>query len=190
MKKFFGIILGLVAISAYANNHQTVSQSARELDKAYQENNYERFFELFPSSFRIFMDYYGYTDKPMPLYSQGLNHVNYLFSNGLKIDEKHLKKLFAIAKNAVWEADAPNYFQNNLSDLILKYPQEMVSFLDKQDKKEIEHFWYFVVYALYPNALDNIAHYQRIRNRIYPYSKEQSKIIEIAYKTVLEDDQE
>ena len=31
-----------------------------------------------------------------------------------KIDKKYLNKLFAIAKDAVWEADAPNYFQNNL----------------------------------------------------------------------------
>ena len=126
----------------------------------------------------------------MPLYSQGLDHVNYLFSDSLKIDEKYLNKLFAIAKDAVWEADAPNYFQNNLRDLILKYSQEIVSFLNKQDKKEIERFWYFVVYSLYPKELDNIAHYLKIRERIYPHSKEQSKIIEFAYKKVLEDDWE
>lgn len=188
MKKLLGFILGLMIITAFANNHQTISQSAKELDKAYQEKNYELFFELFPSSFKIFMDYYGYTDKPMPLYYQSLDHVNYLFSDGLEIDEMHLNKLFAIAKDAVWEADAPNYFQNNLSDLILKYPHEMVSFLDKQDEKEIEHFWCFVVYGLYPKALDNIAHYQKLRDRIYPYSKEQSIIIEIAYKKLVDNE--
>lgn len=190
MKRLLGIILGLMAITVFASNQQTVSQSAKELDKAYQERNYELFFELFPSSFKTFIDYYGYTDKPMPLYSQGLDHVNYLFSDSLKIDEKYLNKLFAIAKDAVWEADAPNYFQNNLRDLILKYSQEIVSFLNKQDKKEIERFWYFVVYSLYPKELDNIAHYLKIRERIYPHSKEQSKIIEFAYKKVLEDDWE
>lgn len=73
---------------------------------------------------------------------------------------------------------------------ILKYSQEIVSFLNKQDKKEIERFWYFVVYSLYPKELDNIAHYLKIRERIYPHSKEQSKIIEFAYKKVLEDDWE
>ena len=85
-----------MAITVFASNQQTVSQSAKELDKAYQERNYELFFELFPSSFKTFIDYYGYTDKSMPLYSQGLDHVNYLFSDSLKIDEKYLNKLFAI----------------------------------------------------------------------------------------------
>ena len=116
MKRLLGIILGLMAITVFASNQQTVSQSAKELDKAYQERNYELFFELFPSSFKTFIDYYGYTDKPMPLYSQGLNHVNYLFSDGLKIDENsHIGNFVEIKK--LWDDSGENRTINIYDEL-------------------------------------------------------------------------
>lgn len=146
------------------------------LKKAYNEKDYETFFYLFPNSFSEFIEYYGYIEnKPMPLYSISFEHIRYLASN--KNNEHRLiNKLFRIAKDAKWDADAPSYLRKVLTQLILAYPEDILYLLKKEDIKTVENFWYFILYYPSLGAEYDIEH-QNLYKQVYIYMDSRDKKI-------------
>ena len=145
------------------NRNDTISQ----LYSAYVNKDYDTFFALFPNTFREFLTYYGYEhDIPAPLYDWAPYHIDYLFSNFLNADRQHINKLVDIAKEASWDADAPNYLQKNLRKLILQYPVLFLDVLNEKTCKEIENFWYFILY--YPSLhSNNDLQYRKLKEQLY-----------------------
>lgn len=149
------------------NRNDTISQ----LHSAYVNKDYDTFFALFPNTFRKFLTYYGYEhDIPAPLYDCAPYHIDYLFSNHLNADRQHINKLVDIAKEASWDADAPNFLQKHLRKLILQYPVLFLDVLNEKTSKEIENFWYFILY--YPSLhSNNDLQYRKLKEQLYKSMK-------------------
>lgn len=144
------------------------------LKKAYYEKDYESFLTLFPNSFPKFLEYYGFVgDEPMPLYSVAFEHIEFLKS-GEK--SRLIGKLFDLAKNAIWDADAPNYLQKAVIELILIFPDEILSLLKEEENKIVENFWYFILY--YPSlGAEYDLGYQKRYQQLYFCISEKDKLM-------------
>ena len=151
------------------------------LRQAYEQKDYKRFFEWFPDSFCRFNDIYGYKEErtvpAMPLYDESYQHMSFLFSKQLESDSIHLSKLFAIAKTASWDADAIAYFQDGLLNLILKEPDRVAAYLQKQSKKELICFWEFILDSPFPLESDCKRYATNIYKKINAVSPIMGKMI-------------
>lgn len=145
----FLLLVNITNFEGSNESPQNKVDSIALLKQAYNERNYDTFFNLFPDSFSKFIEYYGYVgNEPMPLYPMAYEHIDYLVSNK-SCKHRLLTKLFNIAKNAIWEADAPNYLRSSIIGLVVEHPKIILSLLKNEETKIVENFWYFILY--YPS---------------------------------------
>lgn len=162
MKLLLIVIGGLVIISCHSNKDgnlnswkgvkqlpetiDTLEGKANQLSERYKKSDYPGFLNLFPNSFNEFIDLYGYDDitgKKL-LYSVYVEHLNFFFSPvGVNKTELYLK-VFNIALNGEWDADAPNLFRNKLVDLILDDADGFIKLFSTKPDNEVSSFWFFV----------------------------------------------
>lgn len=172
---------------------QNKADSMILLEQAYNKKDYDIFFRLYPNSYTKFVEYYGYIgDKPMPLYSIAFEHLKYLMSGKIR-KFKLIDKLFNIAKDGKWDADASSYLQDYMVDLIVEYPEIILSLLNENSTKEIENFWYFILYypSLHPEYdLQYQNKYKQIYNCIQNRDKQMGGIIKKTYEKIVAESNE
>lgn len=174
-------------------DHKTINQIVSDdslkvfdLKQAYDKKNYQDFFAQFPTTFQHFVNIYGFDDKTgeKPLYKLYLSHINYLFENAEKVDSVvFINKIFEIAKNGTWDADAVGLFQSNLAKNLIKNQDVFLNILSKKTEKELAGFWYFILDGPHP---DNKQNRELIENLSGMWGKtnKQIKIIETEFAKV------
>ena len=80
-----------------------------------------------------------------------------------EVDAKLINKIFCIAKDGIWNADAPSYLQEHLQQLILEYPNIFLREFEKHSNNAIQGFWYFVLYNLHPEQENYQKMYLQLR---------------------------
>lgn len=182
--KFIGLFAVLHCLDGVHSVEKACdSKSICLLEQAYRDKDYCRFFQLFPDSFSMFIEYYGFVDDtPAPLYFVAYEHLEYLMMGS--VDEKLVNKLFGIAKDGIWDADAPNYLQDHLLQLISKYPAIFIREFEKHSTADNQRFWYFVLYNSYPEQESYQKMYSRLR-MCMSANKNIVALMDVAYKKVL-----
>lgn len=167
------------------NYNNSLSLLANKL-KLYYNNDYDKFFELFPNDFTTFNSLYGYDDKKGKslLYSNYQTHIKYLFK------EKQpdlLNKCISLGINGKWEADAISAVQNFTRDLVIIYPNKTITLLEKYSENDIFSFWNFMFDGPHPDDKQNLKIYNTIHSEVEKINKEQSELIKLAYLKIKED---
>ena len=152
MKTLTTLIFVILTINV--NGQSTKSSDLKNafsnLEKENNLKNQSAYFELFPNTFDGFLEMFGFENgKAAPLYD-GYDYVQVLFQLDRISKKKQMKKWIEISIGGKWEADAVNYFQNNLQPRILKNIDLTYDLLSKRTDKEIESFFYFFFNEVHP----------------------------------------
>ena len=167
-------LMNVINFEAVSGLFQHKVDSLSLLKEAYRNRDEKTFFDLFPHSYAKFIAYYGYVEnKPMPLYHEAFEHIKFLTSSKI-CKQKLLDKMVNIAKDAKWEADAPSYLREILIHSIQECPDTILSLLKNKEMKEINNFWYFMLY--YPSLNpENDGQYTSMYEQLYRCVNERNK---------------
>ena len=174
-----------------ANNNAIMIQ----LKNAYQKQDYNTFWNIFPNNFQQFIYYYGfenYEKGNLSLYEESYKHIMYLFSDNLIKDKEHIEKLVSIAIDGYWDADASNHYQDGIQDLIIEMPDMFIDILLQYSDAELEKFWSYILDAPFPFAkgfeVDTgyKKFFQEISEKICNKSDRMNGIVKKAYKKILD----
>lgn len=157
----------------------SLSIKVGRLSVAFKENNYTVFFDQFPETFIEFIQCYGYDEEEgaSPLYNESYSHIHFLFNCPNEVNFLLVQKVVNIAIKAKWEADAVNYFQAELLNLIEKYPGLVLDELKKRSISDCAHFWHFVFDGSGKFDTQNNIRYQRLLKIVKSIDIEQSNIL-------------
>lgn len=136
--------------------NDTISFKAKKLQQlyllstavsVYESDNYkQQFFYEFPKTFKLFNELYGYDNirnKPGPLSTKALEHIN-LFNGLVNINDSiYYKKIVSIAIGGLWDEDAVGFFQEGLRSRVLTNPKLTVYILKTMNDIKIRSFWLF-----------------------------------------------
>jgi len=148
MKKItliFALSFSVVSCGIFTS--KKMDTRAKKLRQAAEQDDYATFFKMFPDTYGELEEIYGFDMEKgaKPLYDVHYEHIRYLFENKEKTAIKTFaEKLYNIAKNGVWEADAVGIFQDKLSEWIIEKPAVFVEILTTKTEGEIKGFWGFV----------------------------------------------
>ncbi|WP_321480952.1 hypothetical protein [uncultured Bacteroides sp.] len=149
------------------------------LKEAYSKNNYFVFFKEFPDTFEDFLSLYGFDDEKgaMPFYSCYDKHVRFFFDSYDLNKEKFIPKLFNLAKEGHWEADATGLLRDKISDFIKKHSKDMVEYLETKPDDEVVPFWHYVFDGSSRNNPVSDAKFNTIYKLIKAINKKQANIL-------------
>ncbi|MCM1176395.1 MAG: hypothetical protein NC335_01425 [Bacteroides sp.] len=169
----------------------TTPDKAESLKSAYRDNDTVKFWNSFPDTFSEFIELYGYnqvSDKPGVLYNDSDKHIEYLFHSCLVSDMVHFEKLYGIAKDGYWDADAANYFHNEMWKLALKYPNLWTELFESKKDEELLSFWKYVISSPHPESYNHSYFNSDIDTMkcFAAYSDRTVKILHMAYLELLE----
>ncbi|WP_321481052.1 hypothetical protein [uncultured Bacteroides sp.] len=190
MKLFFAIIISLSLFSCNGcANHKSdkvvnpiknrMEIKADLLKEAYSKHNCFVFLKEFPDTFADFLSLYGFDDEKgeMPLYSCSYEHINFFFDSYGLNKGKFIPKLFNLAKEGHWEADAAGYLRENTLNFIKKYSKDMVEYLETKPENEVAHFWHYVFDGSSRNNSANNENFDTIYKLIKAINKKQANIL-------------
>lgn len=121
------------------HNHILAAESPQELQR------YElAFFHAFPDDFATFERLYGYTDKKGALFSDGLNHVEQLFSTSDVSDTAMATKLISICMGGKWQADGISFMKYSVIRAITGNPKLYCYLLNNLGNEKAGQFWLFI----------------------------------------------
>jgi hypothetical protein len=156
-----------------------------QLKKAYEKRDYKSFFKLFPKTYYEFLNFYGYSDSlgEQPLYTLYEKHINYLFQYENSISpEIFAEKVYSIAENGLWDADAVGLFQVNLSQFIIDKPNIFIKILTTKSEKEVKSFWHFVFDGSSKNDLQNKNKFNVTYKKINSLDERQSLVLKSEFE--------
>lgn len=156
-----------------------------QLKKAYEKRDYKSFFKLFPNTYYELLNFYGYSDSlgEQPFYSLYEKHINYLFQHKNSISpEIFAEKVYSIAENGLWDADAVGLFQVNLSQFIIYKPNIFIKILTAKSEKEVKSFWHFVFDGSSKNDLQNKDKFNEIYKKINSLDERQSLVMKSEFE--------
>ncbi|RRQ49575.1 hypothetical protein DZC72_02945 [Maribacter algicola] len=119
--------------------------SIQNLYKAMEDKDEEEFLRQFPEDFQQFQSYFGWNmqdDAPHELYEHSVHYIEYLFYL-LRTNKypSYEKKIIAICKNGLWEADGINYFQHHVLEYIIQNEKYyLINELDDETSKSVLFF--------------------------------------------------
>lgn len=185
---FFYCILvsckGSTSSNKEPENKETVTKDSLEikvnqLKEFYSKNNYFGFFKSFPNTFDEFLKLYGFDDDKgeMPLYQEGEKHINFFFGSYELNKEYFVPKMFNLAKEGHWEADAPSILQNKIEEFINLNAKESVTYLATKPDEEVMRFWYFVFDGSGKYDLQNKKKFETLYKKINLFDKKQGKLL-------------
>jgi hypothetical protein len=135
----------LISNCVQGNKSNQTQESIQPVDTLLDEKEVN-FFNEFPNSFGEFQKLYGFDDnKGESIYYRSANRrIDSLFSSKKAVsDSVFVNKLIDISKDGKWDADAVNYFQQNLRTYFFVNSQVFLSMLGKEKQSNIDGFWYF-----------------------------------------------
>jgi hypothetical protein len=184
------VCLLISANNSHAQNSQALIAKSKRLKQLYNmavnssngDFAKQQFFNEFPNTFKELNDLYGYeTNKPAPLYEDGIGHIHELFNNLTNInDTLYYKKIIAIATDAHYDADAINYFHDGLQKRILDKPALALYLLRDKTEKDIINVWAF--YFDYENSSIRKDNYNALIKLMPPDNKKMIALITTGYQ--------
>lgn len=192
MKKITLAILFFTLVSFSSVKAQSFTVDTFKLNNAYRElikspNNLERqkaFFEAFPSTWKEYINLYDYVSKEgydLTMYNLAYNHVKCLAENMTLIPEsEYCSKIVCVSIGATYGADAPNYLQSLLHEVMWKKKDAMLKELSKLRKGYQMLFWQFY----WSNSVeseeveDEFNRFYKMNINTYP---KQMEIMKVAY---------
>ncbi len=170
--------------SIVQNADKTFDSRIEQLKLTFKEDDYLSFFKLFPDTYKEIITVYGFDDNTgeKPLYFEAKDHISFLFNPPKEHLTPLVKKSIGIAIEAKWDADAINYFQEELSNLVIKHPEEVLIVLKTKSDKKKADFWNFIFDGSSENDLQNNEKFYRIFEKIKPLDVEQSDILNREFK--------
>lgn len=142
--------------------------------KAKENNSKEneiKFINSFPNSFLQFQETFGYDDsqeKGMPLYKESYDYIQ-LFFKSINKNPSYNKKVFNLAINGYWNADAENFLQMNLEKYFSENPLLVCKILNEYTIEQQQSIWNFISDGIeskkeIPKYLDDI---KKCNDKIY-----------------------
>ncbi|MFV0545598.1 MAG: hypothetical protein ACK5ND_05275 [Bacteroides sp.] len=146
----------LLSCNGQNNRNQSDNSRTEKLTEAYNKKDYATFLRLFPGNFNEFQDFYGFDDVTgeKPLYTVAEKQIEYLFT-GVQNELPLIKKVIPIAIGGKWDADAVNYFQHNLINLLENHSDKVFEVLSTKSESESKQFWYFIFDSPHPDNEQN-----------------------------------
>ena len=189
------ILLSVSKSESQKKNNFIHDSIISQLKDAFAKQDYDAFFKCFPNNFQQFLECYGYENYEqgkLSLYSNSGEHIEFLFSDSLIKDKKHVGKLVSVAIDGSWDADAPAFFQIGIKDIAVNYSELLIEILMEYTDEEIEKFWSYILYEPYPHAEDfeidtgYIEFFSNIKEKICAKNERMDKIVQKAYKMILD----
>lgn len=155
IKKSYLVVVIVSAIffsRSYADSNINLS---KQLLSDYQTKNEDQFLKDFPSNYKEFINLFGFNlsnQDNKNLYEKSHDLIEFFFTikrPGVK--EEVTIKIFSIAKDAIWEADAVNHFQHGLREVIKKKPDYLCELLQGRQTLDALNFSKFYFSGLYPS---------------------------------------
>ncbi|WP_133256894.1 hypothetical protein [Hymenobacter edaphi] len=130
-------------------NNNDLNNKMVILYKSYNEKKYYIFFNNFPSNFNNLIYSYDYNARNKNnLYNLYDKHIPYFFDSyktgRVGVDEI-IKKIYPIACEGRWSADAVDLFQNCLRKMIVNETPWIIQELKKHSNDRNTKFWHFVL---------------------------------------------
>ena len=117
----------------------------------------EKFIADFPKSYADFVAVYGWNeekDEPSPLYDESEAHIT-RFYQIVEKNPKYSSKIYDIAQNGRWQADAVNIFQMKALAYIKNHKDDFCTYLKNiKDTNKIKSIYYFLIDK--PTATPNV----------------------------------
>lgn len=192
MKKNFFCAAMLLLLSKYGMA-QCFPVDTAKLNRSFWEvsklpNTLERqkaFFDAFPSNWREFIGTYQYVSEnnyELTMYSHAFEHIEALKTKVTLVEDSvYCEKLVHIAIGMPYEADAPNYFQDLLHNVMWRKMDGMLNAISKLRRGHQMQFWQF--YWSNPVKSKNLeTEYQRLLKLNSDTHPEQMKTMEIAFQ--------
>ncbi len=110
------------------------------------------YFHIFPETYEEFTAIFGYQHDSHkfikgPKYSDARHYVNTFFkllNNSSGIDSNTFyKKIIYLTQGAKWQADAVNYLQKGIKEIVYNDTHNICKVLNKEDDAVIKEFWLF-----------------------------------------------
>lgn len=161
-----------------------------KLKYAFEKKDYLGFFNIFPATYKEFVSFYGYDDikGEYPLYDMYEQHIDYLFQNKFEVQtHQFAEKIYGIAKDGVWEADAVALFHSNLSKFIIENPNIIIDILATKSDIESSNFWHFVFDGSSKHDAQNLKKYNTVYNLIKAINFKQSQILKFEFENMYEE---
>ncbi len=156
--------------------------------KAYNENDTEFIWSALPDTFHEFIELYGYDTSleiPKELYSESYRHIEFLFKSCVAPTIEHFEKLYGIAKDGHWEADAANFFHYGVWKLTLNYPLVWMKVFERKNDSELIAFWKYVISTPHPEA-SNQSYFKEYLDTLECYSSYSERIVQILHTAYME----
>jgi hypothetical protein len=156
-----------------------IDTKTEKLQRAFERNDYATFFELFPDTYSELIDFYGFDDTTgeRPLYFKAKHHIPFLFNGPKEYLRPLVKKSIKISVDGKWKADAVSCFQDELIDLIIKFPNEFLEILTTRPDKEVVDFWHFVFDGSGKYDLQNKENFEALYRKINSLNKAQGALL-------------
>lgn len=180
------VILLFIGVNAICSS--SFPSKVDMLKKAYNENDSELFWRNFPDTFHELIELYGYDTslgQPKELYSESYLHIKFLFKSCAVPDVKHFEKLYGIAKDGYWDADAANYFHEGVWKLTLSYPSIWMKVFEGKKDSELIDFWKYVISTPHPEA-SNQSYFKKYMDTLKCYASYSDSIVRILHISYLE----
>ena len=177
-------ILNVVYAIAQDNNIEV-------LNSAYSRKDWPTFANNFTYTFTEFLTVYGYDEQsgPMPLYFEGFNHIQFLFSNDRILENHYLEKLLKLTEGYQWEADGANYLSMQIESLISNYPYEISEFMNDKPNPQVKDFLKCAIATPYPEP-ENTNYYKEylaLVNLYEVHSPKIARLLETAHKELMDE---
>lgn len=154
-----------------------MSQDIKEIEKSFNNKDWEVFVNAFPDTFSELMSIYGFDEEfgPQPLYEESFDHICFLFSNDRIREPQYIDKLLKLTYGFYWEADAPTYLGCNIWKLIDEYPVLISDLLQNKSDTVIKDFLKCAIATPHPEP-ENVLYYQDFLETIELYENYSPKI--------------
>lgn len=173
VKNNSGINIISIKVDTVDNVNLTISQRVDSLEATCnlyshskssikeQNNVLKKFFLFFPDNYSLFVNIFGYKTVTVdssfyaPLYDNSDQYVELFYkSNGVVNDSLFIKKAIDISLNGRWQADAVNYFKNDLFKLIDTKRNMFYNVLKTYSIRDVNSFWTFYFDEPHPENLE------------------------------------
>lgn len=143
----------VVLLSSCHQNAATLDSFQQPKTNASDEN----FIADFPKSYADFVAVYGWNEEkeePSPLYDESEVHIA-RFYQIVEKNPKYSSKVYDIAQNGRWQADAVNVFQMKALAYIKNHKDDFCTYLKNiKDTNKIKSIYYFLIDK--PTATPNV----------------------------------
>ncbi|MDC0344572.1 hypothetical protein OAN22_00230 [Alphaproteobacteria bacterium] len=146
--KYLLLLSVLFSVQSFANDKDyfdRLDMLKNRISEGAQENSQLEYISIFPRNFKKFTETFGYLPERniKNLYYSSYDHISALIKISKTRPDKVMNLMLSIAIDSNWDADAVNYLQKSLAELIHSHIDLFLSSfskIKKDDQKKIIRF--------------------------------------------------